>query len=94
MHFISVAAVNEKLARDIIVSEFGFMPSSIGEVLLTSAEIENSRQKTFVFGTSNDITQHPKYAKALLSDKFDLAAFTSVEDGPIIEHGPEVTVGG
>ncbi len=97
MDYISVMGVTELVARERILADAGYTPATIGRVVLIADSGDNSRQKTFVFETSNDVTLHPDYAKARLSDTYDLSTLQhadGVEDGPVLVYGPEVTVGG
>ena len=92
MHFISVMAVTEPVARERIAAEAGYDPATIETLVHVAALEDNSRQHRFVFQTTNDVTQHPHYAKATLLDV--LQDIEDVEDGPVLVYGPEVTVGG
>jgi hypothetical protein len=97
MHFISSTAVTETLARHRIASETGYRADTIGRIVHIGDEADNSRQKAFVFETVNDVTRHEDYAKARLSDNYDLSILREacdLEDGPVLIYGPEVTVGG
>jgi len=97
MHFISAAAVTESIARERIATEAGYSADTIRRLVHMARKLDNSRQTTFVFETANDVTRHPDYAKANLSDICDLETLRqsdNVKDGPVLVYGPEVTVGG
>ncbi|MBE1205942.1 hypothetical protein [Aminobacter carboxidus] len=93
MNFVSVIAVTEEVARKEASTKTGYAPETIGRVSLVIDEGNNSRQIAFVFETSQDVTRHPLYAKATLAEALDLAG-KGVSDGPVLQFGPEVTVGG
>ena len=97
MDYISVMGVTELVARERIIADAGYPPATIGRVVLVADSGDNSRQKAFVFETSNDVTRHANFAKARLSDTYDLRALQHIDDlkdGPLLVYGPEVTVGG
>jgi hypothetical protein len=93
MNFISVMAVTEEIAREQASTKTGYAPETVGRVALVIDESNSSRQKAFIFETTNDVTKHPLYAKARLFDAFRLTKRT-VNDGPVLLFGPEVTAGG
>jgi hypothetical protein len=93
MNFISVIAVTERVARNQASVISGYDPETIGRTSIVFNEGKNSRQIAFIFETDNDVAKHPLYAKARLSEVFDLKGRV-VEDGPVLQFGPEVTVGG
>jgi hypothetical protein len=93
MNFISVMAVTEKVAREQALTKSGYAPQTIGRVFLVIDEGNNSRQDVFIFETAHDVTKHPLYAKAMLSQAFDLTE-KALSDGPVLQFGAEVTVGG
>ncbi|MFU0505806.1 hypothetical protein [Pseudaminobacter sp. NGMCC 1.201702] len=93
MNFISVMAVTEEIAREQAATKTGYAADTIGRVALVIDQSNSSRQKAFIFETTNDITKHPLYAKGRLSDVFDLT-MQAVNDGPVLLFGPEVTAGG
>ncbi|NGN45341.1 hypothetical protein G6N74_30320 [Mesorhizobium sp. CGMCC 1.15528] len=68
-------------------------PQTIGRVFLVIDEGNNSRQDVFIFETAHDVTKHPLYAKAMLSQAFGLTE-KALSDGPVLQFGAEVTVGG
>ncbi|MBB6470299.1 hypothetical protein HNQ96_006196 [Aminobacter lissarensis] len=87
------SAATEEVAREQASIKTGYSPETIGRVSLISDEGNNSRQVAFIFETSHDVTEHPLYAKARFSEVFDLAG-KGVSDGPLLQFGREVTVGG
>ena len=93
MNFISVMAVTEEVARQQASTKTGYAPETIGRVFLAIKEDNNSRQIAFIFETNHDVTKHQLYAKATLAKAFDLTE-KGVNDGPLLQFGPEVTVGG
>jgi len=93
MNYVSVAAVTEEVARGQAAEKSGYAPQTIGRMVLAIGRRGNSRQDAYVFETSNDVTAHPRYARARLSEAFDLAT-PELDDGPVLLFGPEVTVGG
>jgi len=93
MDFISVMAVTEAVARRRIVTEAGYGHDTVGRLVYVEPSGDNSRQNSYLFETSNDVTRHPHYAKARLSESHDLGLL-GVDDGPVLVYGPEVTVGG
>lgn len=93
MNYISVLAVDEERARERAADETGYAPEAIGWLALAAERGNNSRQNAFVFETLNDVTRHPLYIEGTLSEAFDLTGHT-IEDGPVLRFGPEVTVGG
>lgn len=92
MNFISVMAITEVIAREQAAIRTGYEPDTIGAVIIVVDQGTNSRQKAYVFETTNDVTKHPLFAKAKLSDTIDVTAPGA--DGPVLSFGPEVTVGG
>lgn len=93
MNFISVMAVDFEVAQKAAVLNTGYGADTIGPVVHVAEDGNNSRQNAYVFQTSNDVTQHPLYVDAKLSDSFMLSEI-GVEDGPVLIFGPEITVGG
>lgn len=93
MHFICVMAVTEELAREQASQQSGYSPITIGRLSLVVDEGDNSRQNTYIFETIHDVTEHPRYAKARLSEVFDLSG-KGQNDGPVLQFGRDVTVGG
>lgn len=93
MDFISVMAVTEAVARRRIVTEAGYAHDTVGRLVYVEPSGDDSRQNSYLFETSNDVTRHPHYAKARLSESHDLRLL-GVDDGPVLVYGPEVTVGG
>lgn len=93
MNFISVIAPTEEVARAQATALSGYASDSISEAHIVAEVHNNSRQDAYIFETSHDVTKHPLYARALLSEVFDLCG-EGVSDGPILQFGPEVTVGG
>lgn len=93
MNYISAMAVTEGLAREQAAQKSGYAPDTIGRMVLLIDQRSNSRQDAYIFETANDVTKHPHYAKAKLSDVVDLTAL-DVDDGAVLLFGPEVTVGG
>ena len=91
MNFISVMAVTEEVARERASNQTGYAPETIGCVSLVVEEDDNSRQHLYIFETSQDVTTHPSYAEATLSEFVDL---NGLNDGPVLQIGREVTVGG
>ncbi len=91
MHFISIITMTEPVAREIIAEKSGYKPRSIGRLVRVINDTESVGQKVFVFETSNDVTRHPHYTKARLSDRYMSAA---AKDGPLLSYEPDVTVGG
>ena len=91
MNFISVMAVTEEVAREQASNQTGYAPETIGCVSLVVEEADSSRQNAYVFETSQDVTTHPRYADAKLSESLDLKG---LNDGPVLQFGREVTVGG
>jgi len=93
MNFVSVMAANEEVAREQASAKTGYAPETVGRMLLVVDEGNNSRQHAFIFETTHDVTKHPLYAKARLSQAFDVTG-KMINDGPVLRFGPEVTVGG
>ena len=93
MNYISVMAVTEERAREKAVASTGYSRESIGPVVTVIDEGDNLRQRLYIFETSNDVTEHPQYTKAKLSSALHFVEPT-VEDGPVLMFGPEITVGG
>lgn len=93
MNFISIMAVTHEVARAQAISQTGYAPDTFGPAVFTADQGNNSRQQEYVFETGNDVTKHPLYVHAMLSDNHDLAKL-DVHDGPLLMFGPEVTVGG
>lgn len=71
----------------------GQVPIGFGQVCLVIDAGNSSRQKAFIFETTNDVTRHLRYVVGRLSEAVDLVAH-NVEDGPVLQIGAEVTVGG
>lgn len=92
MYFISVMAITEAVARDQAAVKAGYERGTIGQVVTVVDQGTNSRQKAYVFATTNDVTRHPLFAGARLSDTVDTSSLET--DGPVLAFGPEVTVGG
>ncbi len=92
MNFISVMAITEEIARDQAIMRTGYEPHTIGALVVVVDQHTSSRQKAFVFETTNDVTGHQLFARAKLSDTIDLPA--SRRDGPVLAFGPELTAGG
>ncbi|MEQ1956412.1 hypothetical protein [Mesorhizobium sp. CN2-181] len=92
MNFISVMAITEAIAREQAVIQTGYDPDTIGPLAIVVDQRTSSRQKAFVFETANDVTNHPLFANARLSDTVDAPRLEA--DGPVLNFGPEVTVGG
>lgn len=92
MNYIIIDAVTQAMARERAVKETGYDPAAIGQMVQIAGSCDNSRQKTFVFETSNDVTVHPDYTKTRLFDR--LQPIEGVDDGPTLVYGREVTVGG
>ena len=93
MNYISVMAVTEEVAREQASTKTGYAPETIGGVFLVLDEGNSSRQNAFIFETTHDVTKHPLYVRARLSEAFDLTG-KEVDDGPVLQFGPEVTAGG
>jgi hypothetical protein len=93
MYFISVIAITEQVAREQAYAMTGYPLETVGRTAFVFKRGNNSRQNAFIFETPHDVTKHPLYVEAWLSEVFDLTG-TVVEDGPVLQFGPEVTVGG
>ena len=93
MNFISVMAVTEEIAREQASTKTGYAPETVGHVVVIVDQGTSSRQKAFIFETTNDVSKHPLYAKARLFEAFDVTE-KEVNNGPVLLFGPEVTVGG
>jgi hypothetical protein len=91
MNFISLTTMTEAVARELIVKKAGYAWETIGPLVHAADQTDSVGQKAFVFETSNDVTQHPHYTRARLSDRYQLQA---VEDGPLLSYEAEETVGG
>jgi hypothetical protein len=90
MNYIAISAPVEAVAREFATSKAGYRADSIGRLVHVHSDRDSSRQKDFVFETSNDVTRHPDFVKATLSDRYEIDA----GDGPILVYGPDVTAGG
>lgn len=90
MNYIALAAPIEAVAREFATSKAGYRSETVGRLVHVQTPGDSSRQSDFVFETSNDVTRHPDFARAMLSDRYDIAA----EDGPVLVYGPDVTAGG
>jgi hypothetical protein len=93
VNYIAVVGVTEDVARRQATEKSGYPSSTIGRLSLIIDQRSDSRQDAYIFETSNHVANHPQYAKAKLSEAFGLQR-NSIDDGPILIFGPEVTVGG
>jgi hypothetical protein len=93
MNFIAVTAVTDEVAREQAAAKSGYAPESIGALVRVIDDGDNSRQRVFIFKTTNDVTVHMHYAKARLSDAFQPTGHAT-NDGPVLLFGPEITAGG
>lgn len=91
MYFISTMAPTEQAARERAAADTGYPIRDIGEIAHVRDNDGSSRQKTFIFVTSNDVTAHPLYANQTLSQHLQDAVTI---DGPVLVFGPELTAGG
>lgn len=92
-HFVAAMAVTEDIAREQASIRTGYTPQTIGTLAFLIEGTNSSRQSTFVFETTQDVTKHPYYINATLSKLFDLGE--NLEDnGPVLQFGREITAGG
>lgn len=93
-NYVAVAAATAGLARSLAAEQSGYSAAAIGQLVCQAGVgVKNSRQTIYVFATSHDVTTHPSYVPSMLIETFAISD-AGIKDGPVLQFGPEVTVGG